>query len=59
MTVFDAEVEITLLKQVEEQADKAAAALRQVVGLLREVRDLGGALKTVRSDGKTENEETK
>lgn len=59
MTVFDAEVEITLLRQVEEQADKAAAALRQVVGLMREVRDLGGALKTVRSDGKTENEETK
>ena len=59
MTVFDAEVEIILLKNVEELADKAAAALRQVVGLLREVRDLGGALKTVRSDGKTENEETK
>lgn len=59
MTVFDAEVEITLLRQVEEQTDKAAAALRQVVGLMREVRDLGGALKTVRSDGKTENEETK
>ena len=59
MTVFDAEVEITLLKQVEEQAVRTAAALRQVVGLLREVRDLGGALKTVRSDGKTENEETK
>lgn len=59
MTVFDAEVEIILLKNVEEQADKAAAALRQVVRLLREVRDLGGALKTVRSAGKTENEETK
>ena len=59
MNAFDAEVEITLLRQVEEQADKAAAALRQVVGLLRKVRDLGGALKTVRSDGKTENEETK
>lgn len=59
MNAFDAEVEITLLRQVEEQADKAAAALRQVVGLMREVRDLGGALKTVRSDGKTENEETK
>ena len=59
MNAFDAEVEITLLRQVEEQADKAAAALRQVVGLLRKVRDLGVALKTVRSDGKTENEETK
>lgn len=39
MTVFDAEVEITLLKQVEEQAVRTAAALEQVLDLMREIKE--------------------
>lgn len=40
MTVFDAEVEIILLKNVEEQADKAAAALQKVIDLMRKTKDI-------------------
>ena len=47
MTVFDAEVEIILLKNVEEQADKAAAALERVLDLRRQTR---GMDKEERSD---------
>ena len=47
MTVFDAEVEITLLKQVEEQAVRTAAALERVLILMRQTR---GMDKEERSD---------
>ena len=47
MTVFDAEVEITLLKQVEEQAVRTAAALERVLDLMRQTR---GMDKEERSD---------
>ena len=40
VTVFDAEVEIILLKNVEEQADKAAAALQKVIDLMRKTKDI-------------------
>ena len=40
MTVFDAEAEITLLKQVEEQAVRAAAALERVLDLMRQTRGM-------------------
>ena len=39
MNVFDAEVEITLLRQVEEQAVRTAAALEQVLDLMREIEE--------------------
>ena len=40
MTVFDAEVEITLLKQVKEQAVRTAAALEHVIDLMRQTREM-------------------
>lgn len=39
MNAFDAEVEITLLRQVEEQAVRTAAALKQVLDLMREIEE--------------------
>jgi len=47
VTVFDAEVEITLLKQVEEQAVRTAAALERVLILMRQT---GGMDKGERSN---------
>ena len=47
MTVFDAEVEIALLRQVEEQAVRTAAALEKVIDLMRQTR---GMDKEERSD---------
>lgn len=40
MTVFDAEVEITFLKQVEEQAVRTAAALERILDLMRLTRGM-------------------
>ena len=40
MNAFDAEVEITLLRQVEEQAVRTAAALERVIDLMRQTREM-------------------
>lgn len=47
MNAFDAEVEIALLRQVEEQAVRTAAALERVLDLMRQTR---GTDKKERSD---------
>ena len=39
MNAFDAEVTITFLKNVEEQAVRTAAALERVLDLMREARN--------------------
>lgn len=40
MNSFDAEVTIALLKSVEEQAIKTAAALQKVIDLMRKTKDI-------------------
>ena len=40
MNAYDAEVEIALLRQVEEQANRTAAALEHVIDLMRQTREM-------------------
>lgn len=40
MNAFDAEIEIALLRQVEEHANRTAAALEHVIDLMRQTREM-------------------